>query len=176
MPTVQLRIDYKTKVIPGFRRLFSGTDGGVFAKLIGLKTRALKCRLGLPWGTDSIAMFDRLRVLDFPQTDVFLILFSIGSRVSFNNVKQTWVPEVSHHCPNVPIVIVGTNSHLRTPSVVRDGEKKQNVKIVSYEEGDQLAKSMGAFSYVECSAKAGINVSDPFIEVNYPSEHYISSI
>ncbi len=36
---------------------------------------------------------DRLRPLSYPQTDVFLVAFSLISPSSFNNVKSKWWPE-----------------------------------------------------------------------------------
>jgi GTPase SAR1 family protein len=42
--------------------------------------------LGL-WDTAGQEDYDRLRPLSYPQTDVFLICFSIVSRASFDNVK-----------------------------------------------------------------------------------------
>ena len=51
--------------------------------------------------------YDRLRPLSYPQTDVFLVCFSCVSPASFENVKEKWFPEVHHHCPGVPALIVG---------------------------------------------------------------------
>ena len=39
--------------------------------------------------------YDRLRPLSYPQTDVFLVCFSIVAPASFENVKEKWFPEVS---------------------------------------------------------------------------------
>lgn len=38
--------------------------------------------------------YDRLRPLSYPQTDVFLVCFSVTSPASFENVKEKWFPEV----------------------------------------------------------------------------------
>jgi small GTP-binding protein len=57
--------------------------------------------------------YDRLRPLSYPQTDVFLICFSIIGPTSYQNVKSKWVPEVTHHCPNTKIILVGTKLDLR---------------------------------------------------------------
>ena len=46
--------------------------------------------------------YDRLRPLAYPQTDVFLICFSLVSHESLENVRSKWHPEVRHHCPNTP--------------------------------------------------------------------------
>ena len=37
----------------------------------------------------------------------------IFSPDSFENVKAKWYPEVRHHCPDVPIILVGTKKDLR---------------------------------------------------------------
>jgi cell division control protein 42 len=65
--------------------------------------------------------YDRLRPLSYPQTDVFLVCFSVTSPASFENVKEKWFPEVRHHCPGVPCLIVGTQVDLREdPQVKRN--------------------------------------------------------
>ena len=46
-------------------------------------------------------------MLSSNQTDVFLLCYSVDNRTSFNNVMTKWVPELRHHCPNAPIVLVG---------------------------------------------------------------------
>jgi Ras-related C3 botulinum toxin substrate 1 len=56
--------------------------------------------------------YDRLRPLSYPQTDVFLICFSIISPHSYDNVKSKWFPEIQHHAPGVPIILVCTSSSL----------------------------------------------------------------
>ena len=43
--------------------------------------------------------YDRLRPLSYPQTDVFLVCFSVVKPDSFENVKEKWIPEIRHHCP-----------------------------------------------------------------------------
>eukprot|EP01084_Bolivina_argentea_P020973 38958_1 len=48
--------------------------------------------LGL-WDVRTDEDYDRLRPLSYPQTDVFLVCFSIISKDSFENVKYKWVPE-----------------------------------------------------------------------------------
>jgi GTPase SAR1 family protein len=43
----------------------------------------------------------RLRPLSYPQTDIFLVCFSLVSPPSFENVRTKWFPEVAHHAPGV---------------------------------------------------------------------------
>jgi GTPase SAR1 family protein len=43
--------------------------------------------------------YDRLRPLSYPSTDIFLLTFSLDTQTSFENIKNKWFPEISHHSP-----------------------------------------------------------------------------
>merc|ERR1712072_1553646 len=64
------------------------------------------------WDTAGQEGYDRLRPLAYPKTDVFIICFSVDEPASFDNVAEKWHPEVTHYCPNVPIVLAGTKIDL----------------------------------------------------------------
>src|SRR3989338_8127363 len=57
--------------------------------------------LGL-WDTAGQEEHDRLRPLSYPQTDVFLLCYSVISPASYKNVQDKWYPEIVHHCPSSP--------------------------------------------------------------------------
>jgi len=61
--------------------------------------------------------FDTLRPLVYPNTDVFLLCFSVVSPSSFLNIKEKWIPEIKKSKEKgskaVPIILVGTQSDLR---------------------------------------------------------------
>lgn len=109
--------------------------------------------------------YDRLRPLSYPQTDVFLVCFSVTSPASFENVREKWFPEVHHHCPGVPCLIVGTQTDLRDDPQVRDKLSKQKMQPVRKEDGERMAKDLGAVKYVECSALTQFKLKDVFDEV-----------
>lgn len=72
--------------------------------------------LGL-WDTAGQEDYDRLRPLSYPQTDVFVLCFSVVSPSSFKNVTNKWLPEIRHHCPDTPIILCGNDDdtdHQRT--------------------------------------------------------------
>lgn len=109
--------------------------------------------------------YDRLRPLSYPQTDVFLVCFSITSPASFENVREKWFDEVHHHCPGVPCLIVGTQVDLRDDPSVREKLAKQRLTPIRKEQGEQMAKELGAVKYVECSALTQYKLKDVFDEV-----------
>ena len=124
--------------------------------------------LGL-WDTAGQEDYDRLRPLSYPQTDVFLVAFSLLSHSSLNNVLKKWNPELKHHAPNVPIILVGTKLDLRSDveMVAKLSEKGQ--KPVSFEEGQAVANEIKAVKYLECSAltQEGLkNIFDSAIRVH----------
>ncbi|KAJ2764064.1 GTPase Cdc42 [Coemansia nantahalensis] len=108
--------------------------------------------------------YDRLRPLSYPQTDVFLVCFSVTSQASFENVKEKWFPEVLHHCPGVPCLIVGTQVDLREDPAVDDRLKKNKQKPITIEQGEQLARELSAVKYVECSALTQKGLKNVFDE------------
>jgi cell division control protein 42 len=126
--------------------------------------------------------YDRLRPLSYPQTDVFLVCFSVTSPASFENVKEKWFPEVRsllsrfetsrlnraaqvhHHCPGVPCLIVGTQVDLRDDPSVLEKLARQKQRPVPLDAGERLARELGAVKYVECSAltQKGVRRGLPF--------------
>ncbi|KAK4090243.1 hypothetical protein PCL_04284 [Purpureocillium lilacinum] len=108
--------------------------------------------------------YDRLRPLSYPQTDVFLVCFSVTSPASFENVREKWFPEVHHHCPGVPCLIVGTQVDLRDDPSVREKLARQKMTPVRREDGERMAKELGAVKYVECSALTQFKLKDVFDE------------
>jgi len=123
--------------------------------------------LGL-WDTAGQEDYDRLRPLSYPQTDVFLVAFSLISRASFENVTQKWTPELKHHCPGVPMILVGTKLDLRSDANTVQKLREKNQTPITFEEGLDRAKTIGATKYLECSAltqKGLKNVFDEAIRV-----------
>jgi GTPase SAR1 family protein len=39
--------------------------------------------------------YARIRTLSYPKTDIFLLCFSVVNPYSYENVKETWLPEVT---------------------------------------------------------------------------------
>lgn len=107
--------------------------------------------LGL-FDTASNEDYDRLRPLSYPQTDVFLICFSLVDSGSLENVSVKWYPEVRHHCPDALIILVGTKLDLRDDMDTIEKLKKKKQTPITYRQGLAVADRIGAVKYLECSA------------------------
>jgi len=94
------------------------------------------------WDTAGREDYDRLRPLSYPQTDIFLICFSLISPSSFENITLKWIPEITHHCPNTPFVIVGTKLDLREDKDTIDRLTESKLHPISYFDGIEKAKKL----------------------------------
>ncbi|KAG1962000.1 cell division cycle 42 like 2 isoform X1 [Pimephales promelas] len=117
----------------------------------------------------SIRLFDaagqdQFRPLSYPQTDVFLVCFSVVSLSSFENVKEKWVPEITYYSPKTPFLLVGTQIDLRDDpiTIARLAKNKQNP--INPETAQKLAKDLKAVKYVECSALTQKGLKNVFDE------------
>ncbi len=125
----------------------------------------LSCTISYFFHRDTAGQedYDRLRPLSYPLTDVFLLMFSVISPSSLHNITLKWLPEITHYCPNVPMVLVGNKIDLRNERVVLQKLQERKEKPITFEEGSKVAKQIGA-SYVECSAKTQRGLTDVFNE------------
>jgi len=110
------------------------------------------------WDTAGQEEYDRLRPLSYRNTDVFLIVFSVVSNVSLDNIRSKWRPEIMHYAKDTPWVLIGSMSDLRD----KPEQSQLEGKPVSKEQGESLARELGAVNYIECSAKTDKNVKAVF--------------
>ena len=114
--------------------------------------------------TSGVEDYDRLRPLSYPQTDVFLVCFSLVSPASLEHVAAKWVPEVEHHCPNTPIVLVGTQLDLRDDAATVERLKKMRLAPITRKQGEAMQREIAAVAYMECSALTEVGLKDVFDE------------
>lgn len=114
------------------------------------------------WDTAGQEDYDRLRPLSYSHTNVFLVCFSVESYSSFENVTTKWIPEVEHYGPGVPIILIATKIDFRENEVKLAQLKERRRAPITYEQGLQLSKNIGAVAYLECSAKEMVGLTAIF--------------
>jgi Ras-related C3 botulinum toxin substrate 1 len=114
------------------------------------------------WDTAGQEDYEKLRVYSYPDTEVFIICYSVVNPSSFENVKTKWIKEVKKHCPETPIVLVATKLDLRDDMKTIQDLKEKCLEPVSQDEGIQFQKEIKAHGFIECSALTQKNVKEAF--------------
>lgn len=102
---------------------------------------------------------DRLRPLNYPQTDLFIIMFDVLNPQSFDRVIEKWIPEVKENFKQdelPPMILVSSKMDL-----LKDGTAKtkllltQNELAIESDLAQKLAMEFGFFSHFELSSLDG---------------------
>ncbi|KAG7106667.1 Ras-related protein rac-2 like [Verticillium longisporum] len=76
----------------------------------------------------------------------------------------SWYPEIDHHAPNIPIILVGTKLDLREDPGTLESLRQKRMEPVSYDQALVCAKEIRAHKYLECSALTQRNLKSVFDE------------
>ena len=71
---------------------------------------------------------------------------------SFENVKHRWKPEIDHHAPGVPFLLVGTKLDLTTDMTTVSKLRSKRLTPISQLQADTLKEGVGAEKSIVCSA------------------------
>ena len=99
--------------------------------------------------------------------EVALLCFGCNEPVTFDNVKEVWMPYIRKYNPNSAILLAGTKSDLKYDPKVSKKHSLLGRKIVTSEMGEKLAKEIGAVKYIECLAKSNKGIKILFEEIAY---------
>tara|TARA_R110002049_G_scaffold236440_1_gene409596 strand:+ start:199 stop:903 length:705 start_codon:yes stop_codon:yes gene_type:complete len=95
--------------------------------------------------TPGAEAFDAIRPLAYPGADVVGLGFSITDRGSLAAVTERWLPDIRHHLPRAPIILIGMKADQR------DNPDPGQTDLVAREEGEALALATGSAAYRENS-------------------------
>ena len=123
------------------------------------------------WDTSSNEDYDRFRPLSYPQTDVFLLCFSLVSKKSLQNIETKWFKEVQAYCPGTPCILVGLKCDLiKNNEAIQNGtdsndeinDLSKDKLPISFEYIQEMKEKVNAEQYFECSSLENTNVKEIF--------------
>ncbi|NXG01691.1 RND3 protein, partial [Sakesphorus luctuosus] len=103
------------------------------------------------WDTSGSPYYDNVRPLSYPDSDAVLICFDISRPETLDSVLKK-AREIQEFCPNTKMLLVGCKSDLRTDVTTLVELSNHRQTPVSYDQGANMAKQIGAATYIECSA------------------------
>ena len=74
------------------------------------------------------------------------------------------MPEITHHCPKTPFLLVGTQIDLRDDPSTIEKLAKNKQKPITPKTAEKLARDLKAVKYVECSALTQKGLKNVFDE------------
>jgi Ras-related C3 botulinum toxin substrate 1 len=105
-----------------------------------------------------------LRPLSYPQTDLFVILFSMVNINSILHVTEKWIPEISHHVKNQKFLFVANKLDLleneeEMKKLADKGIHEEEIRNCIRELRDKYPET----PYIETSCLTKINLEEAMV-------------
>mmetsp|Transcript_395 Transcript_395/g.423 ORF Transcript_395/g.423 Transcript_395/m.423 type:complete len:207 (-) Transcript_395:34-654(-) len=118
-------------------------------KTVEVENKVVKLQI---WDTAGQEKFRTITSSYYRGAHGIIVVYDVTNRESFENVKN-WMNEITRYASeNVNRLLVGNKSDL------------EGKKAVTYDEGKELADSMG-INFIETSAKTSANVEQSFLRM-----------
>jgi GTPase SAR1 family protein len=76
-----------------------------------------------------------------------------------------WYPEVRHHCPNTPIILVGTKLDLRDDKDTTERLRDKKLSPITYPQGLAMAREIGQSVWMSNHPSPTFGTADVFVLV-----------
>jgi len=119
------------------------------------------------WDTAGSHATSSARQLAFREADVFLLCYKITDPSTLFSALNHWCPEIRSVAadPQVPIILVGCGSDLRSDRDLLTSLAKQGRAPISADQALSFSHQIGAAMYVETSAKTSTRAAISAFEV-----------
>ena len=133
-----------------FEDFYSPTVGFEFLSFnVKVEDKIVKLQI---WDTCGQEVYRSLISSFFRSASLAIIVYSIDSEESFNNIEK-WLNDIKTQSnPDIKIFLVGNKADL------------EDKRKISHEEGEKLSSDHKFSYFMETSAKTGFNVQNVFIE------------
>ena len=105
------------------------------------------------WDPITQNNLENLRILLYPNTDIFFLCFSVIDPLSFNNLSNFWLKELKKFFSKPNIILIGTKIDLRNKYL------NENKNVITFEEGKLFSNEIKSIQYIECSSLLNININ-----------------
>ena len=89
----------------------------------------------------------------FPQTDIFLVCFSVVDEQSLENVSKIWEPKIRQYSSNPFLILIGCKCDLKNKYFQNDQKIiEEGLKPIPTSKCFEMKDTINAHDYIECSA------------------------
>lgn len=130
------------------------TTIGIDFKIKTIDINGKKIKLQL-WDTAGQERFRTITTAYYRGADGVVLVYDVQDEKTFADARDVWYNTIMENAlPECQLILVGNKADL-------DEDENGQQRAVSYEEGENLAKSLG-MAFVEASAKTNKNVDEVF--------------
>lgn len=133
-----------------FEESYNATVGFEFFSFnIKINDKVVKLQI---WDTCGQELYRSLITNFYRNSSLAIIVYAINSKESFENIDM-WLKELRMHAnPDAKVFLIGNKIDL------------ENERVIVAEQGLKYSKENGMQSFMEASAKTGLNAQNVFIE------------